>query len=264
MNTPKPYVLSIAGFDPSAGAGILSDIKTIEANGGYGFGVVSAITCQNDIVFEKVTWVPLNEIIEQIAVLQKRFEIRYFKIGLIESLEVLYQLVTYIKQGVPGAVIIWDPILKASAGFVFHQSIEKEMLRQVFRSITCVTPNIPEAIQLFGSNNLVEILLSESHQYAIYLKGGHADETNVTDILFVQKQKYSFTNPRISKGDKHGSGCVLSAAFITQLAMDKALLMAAGNANQYTNRFLSSNETLLGYHSYNIQHETNKQITVHN
>ncbi|OIR01297.1 hydroxymethylpyrimidine/phosphomethylpyrimidine kinase [mine drainage metagenome] len=257
MKPIKPYVLSIAGFDPSGGAGILSDIKTIEANGGYGFGVISANTCQNDLAFEKITWIPVDEIIEQINVLQKRFEILYIKIGLIENLEVLYQLVTYLKQKAPTAVIIWDPILKASTGFVFHQSIEKEMLQQVFRNITCITPNIPEACQLFGSNDISERLLAESDDYNIYLKGGHAEKPNATDILFAQQQTYFFTNPRIVKGEKHGSGCVLSAALITQLAMGKELPIAAKNANQYTNHFLLSNETLLGYHSYKIPYETN-------
>lgn len=257
MKPIKPYVLSIAGFDPSGGAGILSDIKTIEANGGYGFGVISAITCQNDLSFEKVTWLPIDEIIEQIAVLQKRFAIRYIKIGLIESLEVLYQLVAYLKQKTPTAVIIWDPILKASAGFVFHQSIENEILHQVFRAMTCITPNIPEAGLLFDSDNMSERLLAESDLYNIYLKGGHAEKPNATDVLFAQHQTYFFTNPRIVNGEKHGSGCVLSAALITQLAMGKELPIAAKNANQYTNRFLSSNETLLGYHSYTIPHETN-------
>ncbi len=252
-----PYVMSIAGFDPSAGAGILSDIKTIEANGGYGFGVVSAITCQNDIAFEKVTWLPLIEIKEQIDVLLKRFEIRYFKIGLIQSLEVLYQLITYIKEKVPVAVIIWDPILKASAGFVFHRSIEKDMLQQVFSNVTCITPNIPEAHQLFGADNLSERLLTESDQYNIYLKGGHSDNANATDILFAKKQTHLFTNQRIANGEKHGSGCVLSTAFTTQLAIGKDLSTAASNANQYTNHFLLSNKSLLGYHSYKISYENN-------
>ncbi len=257
MNTRKPYVLSIAGFDPSAGAGILSDIKTIEANGCYGFGVATAITCQNDIAFEKISWLPLKEIIEQIEVLQKRFEILYIKIGLIESLEVLYRLVTYLKQKIPDAVIIWDPILKASAGFVFHLSIEKERLYQVFRNITCVTPNIPEAIQLFGPEKLSERLQAISNEFSIYLKGGHAEKSNVTDILFAGKQTCFFTNPRIINGEKHGSGCVLSAALLSQLAIGNKLPKAAKNANHYTNYFLSSNETLLGYHSYTLMHETN-------
>lgn len=256
MEALKPHVLSIAGFDPSGGAGILSDIKTIEGNGGYGFGVITAVTCQNDISFEKISWLPLGEIIEQIEVLQKRFLITYIKIGLIESLEVLHELVIYFKSKDPNAVIVWDPIIKASAGFVFHQSINKDLLLEVLKNITCITPNIPEANQLFGMDNLSERLLSDSDNYYTYLKGGHNDQSNVTDIFFAEQQIYFFTNPRLPRGEKHGSGCVLSAAFTTELAKGTMMKDAAEKANAYTFRFLASNETLLGYHSYNITHET--------
>lgn len=245
----KPYILSIAGFDPSGGAGILADIKTIEANGGYGFGAVTAITCQNDIAFEKVKWLSLDEITDQVKILHKRFKISYIKIGLVESLELLYQLVLFLKQENPDAVIVWDPILKASAGFVFHQSIAKEMLKQVLKNINCVTPNIPEAEQLFGGDQLHNRLLAESDHCTVYLKGGHADHTQSTDILYEHHEACSFVNPRLEKGEKHGSGCVLSAALTTQLAMGRNMVTAAGNANRYTYRFLASNETLLGYHS---------------
>lgn len=247
----KPYVLSIAGFDPSGGAGILSDIKTIEANGGYGFGAVTAITCQNDIAFEKVKWLSLDEIAEQAEILQKRFTISYIKIGLIESLEVLYQLLSYIKQKMPDAVIVWDPILKASAGFVFHSSVANNLLEKILKNITCVTPNIPEANLLFGAAGLTERLLTESHYCTSYIKGGHADNTNATDVVYYKQQSYSFTNPRLPGGQKHGSGCVLSAALATQLARGEHMLTAAEKANRYTHRFLASNETLLGYHFKN-------------
>lgn len=257
MEVLKPHVLSIAGFDPSGGAGILADIKTIEANGGYGFGVITAVTCQNDIAFEKISWLPFGEIIEQIEVLQKRFLISYIKIGLIESLDVLRELVIYLKRKVPDAVIVWDPVLKASAGFVFHQSINKDLLLDILKNITCITPNIPEANQLFGMDNLSEKLLSDSDHYYTYLKGGHGDQSNATDIFFAEQQIYFFTNPRLPRGEKHGSGCVLSATFTTELAKGTMMKEAAAKANEYTFGFLASNETLLGYHSYNITHETN-------
>ena len=257
MEALKPYVLSIAGFDPSGGAGILADIKTIEANGGYGFGVITAVTFQNDIAFEKISWLPLKEIIEQIKILQKRFLISYIKIGLIESLEILNELVTYLKRKDPNTVIVWDPIIKASAGFVFHQSVNKDLLLEVLKNIACITPNIHEATQLFGIDNLSEKLLSDSDNYYTYLKGGHGDQANATDIFFVEQQIYSFANPRLPMGEKHGSGCVLSAAFTTELAKGTMMKEAAKKANEYTFGFLASNETLLGYHSYNITHEKN-------
>jgi len=252
MITSKPYILSIAGFDPSGGAGILADIKTIEANGGYGLGALSAITYQNDISFEKVEWLPVDTIVNQIKVLQKRFPVQYIKIGLIENMEVLYQLVTHIKEQTPDAVIVWDPVLKASAGFVFHPSFEKEMLQQVLKNIFCITPNIPEAKQLFQAQDLTTRLVEESKRCSVYLKGGHNDGLVSTDILFIQQQAYPYKNRRLPAGEKHGSGCVLSAALTTQLAVRNDIVMAAKEANQYTFQFLASNETLLGYHQYNF------------
>ena len=122
-NPKRPYVLSIAGFDPSGGAGVLADVKTFEANKVYGFGVMSALTFQNDSEFEKVEWIPLEKIMEQISVLQKRFQFEYIKIGLIENLEVLNQLILNLKSNISNPKIIWDPILKATAGFDFHNEI---------------------------------------------------------------------------------------------------------------------------------------------
>src|SRR3954465_4317634 len=131
MPKQKPYVLSIAGFDPSAGAGVLADIKTCENNGVYGFGVVSALTWQNDTSFEKVEWIDCYKIIQQVGILLRRFDIKYIKIGLIESVQVLNQLISFLKLRIKDPVIIYDPILKASAGFVFHQAGHELLLKAI-------------------------------------------------------------------------------------------------------------------------------------
>ncbi len=251
--------MSIAGFDPSGGAGILADIKTIEANGGYGLGVLSANTFQNDIAFEKTEWIPVETIKEQLTVLFKRFQTHHYKIGLIESLEVLEELVVFIKAHHAAAVITWDPILKASAGFSFHDCIDKRRLQAVMKQISVITPNIPEAEQLFGEGAALHQQLLENSEYcAIYLKGGHATEVMATDTLYAEHTTYTYQQPRIAYGEKHGSGCVLSAALATQLALGKDLPTAAENAGRYTHLFLSSNQTLLGYHQYPVHHETNQ------
>jgi len=122
--------LSIAGFDPSAGAGVLADIKTFEANGVYGFGVVTALTYQNDIEFDKVEWMDVEKIEEQVAVLLRRFKMRHVKIGLIENIEVLDRLVQFLKTSISDPVIIYDPIIKASAGFTFH--LEPQLFYDLF------------------------------------------------------------------------------------------------------------------------------------
>jgi hydroxymethylpyrimidine/phosphomethylpyrimidine kinase len=148
FNPTRPNVLSIAGFDPSSGAGILADIKTFEQCDVYGMGVVSALTYQNDNSFERVDWIELPKIIEQIEVLQKRFQFEYIKIGLIENLEILNQLISYLTSHISHPKIIWDPILKASAGFEFHKKINQNLLEGICNELYLITPNIPEALQL--------------------------------------------------------------------------------------------------------------------
>ena len=95
MLVKRPYVLSIADFDPSGGAGVLADVKTFESNKVIGLGVISANTFQNDKEFAGVDWIPVEKIIEQISILQKSFEFEYVKIGLMENLETLFKIVQH-------------------------------------------------------------------------------------------------------------------------------------------------------------------------
>lgn len=81
MPEPRPYALSIAGFDPSGGAGLLADCKTLESNAVYGLGVCTALTVQNDVAFERVQWVSGADILDQARLLFARFTIEYVKIG---------------------------------------------------------------------------------------------------------------------------------------------------------------------------------------
>jgi hydroxymethylpyrimidine/phosphomethylpyrimidine kinase len=259
LKQAKPYVLSIAGFDPSGGAGILADVKTIEANGGYGLGVLTANTFQNDIAFEKAEWITADKIKAQIEVLLKRFNVNYFKIGLIENMRTLERVVSFIKEHNPNASIIWDPILKASAGFQFHSSIDRDHLQSMMKKIRCITPNIPEAMVLFeNQKDLHDKLLAESMHCAIYLKDGHGKGTVATDKLYIKHTAFSYLKPRIDNAKKHGSGCVLSASLATQLALGYDLQTAGEYANSYTRQFLASNETLLGYHQYSFSYETDQ------
>jgi len=248
MEISKPYTLSIAGFDPSAGAGILADIKTFEANGVYGLGVVSALTWQNDVEFEKVEWVAVNKIIEQVEVLLRRFDVRYIKIGLVESMDVLQRVIRFLKEKINDPVIVYDPVLKASAGFGFH-NIEQGQFMRAIDGVYCITPNIPEANLLFGADDLEDKLEACSETVNVYLKGGHGTGSIITDLLFTKDHTYAFPNDRLPKGEKHGSGCVLSSALTAQLALGNEIDVAAENANAYTYKFLASNETLLGYHN---------------
>jgi hydroxymethylpyrimidine/phosphomethylpyrimidine kinase len=244
----KPYVLSIAGFDPSAGAGVLADIKTFENNGVYGFGVTSALTWQNDIEFEKVEWIDYYKIVQQIQILLRRFDIQHIKIGLIENMHILHDLIHFLNKNINNPVIVYDPVMKASAGFVFHHEAN-EHFTKTMRDVYCITPNLPEAEQIFGKDGMHTKLIQYSTHVNVFLKGGHAeDDTLSTDTLFAAHKTHTFSNIRLPNGKKHGSGCVLSSALTAQLALGNGLITASANANKYTYHFLASNDTLLGSH----------------
>ena len=132
----RPYVLSIAGFDPSGGAGILADIKTMEALQVQGFGVATSLTYQNENAFLGLHWISLERIIAQLKPLISIYPISVVKIGLIESPTVLQGLLNYLKENLPSVRIVWDPILRASAGFDFHKG-GIESLRAIPWTFAC-------------------------------------------------------------------------------------------------------------------------------
>lgn len=248
MAETDPYVLSIAGFDPSGGSGILADIKTFEANKVRGMGVLSALTIQNDTTFESLTWIETDEILKQTGILAKRFIFSVIKIGLIKDLETLKTIIKECKRSQPGCRIIWDPIIKASTGFVFHHYFEKEQLFSVLEDCYLLTPNTGEAVFLAGTSDPNKATQELSKYCNVLLKGGHNAESPGTDYLFTQG-KMKTIHPTIKNVfPKHGSGCVLSSAIASNLAKGNDLKVSCCNAKKYVEHFLSGNQTLLGTH----------------
>ena len=241
----RPFVLSIAGFDPSGGAGILADIKTMEAIGVSGLGVCTSITYQNDKTFKAVDWLTIDQIASQIEVLFEKYSINVVKIGLIKDLKTLAEIIDFLKKKNSNVKIIWDPILKASAGFEFHASIDKIILEEVLNNIYLITPNIPELEKL--EIDPKKILCS------CLLKGGHS-EKNANDILYSPGNIFTIQGEQLKNADKHGSGCVLSSAIASYLAKEFSLKEACIQAKNYTREFLKSSETLLGIHKPILEH----------
>ena len=241
-------MLSIAGFDPSGGAGVLADVKVFEQFGHTGFGVVSALTYQNDEEFDGVSWVSVKEIKKQLQPLLRKFPISYVKIGLIESFQVLKEVLDFINEhhlGKP-ARFIWDPILKASAGFSFHNEVDHAELQKVLNRCYVVTPNLSEANTLFGKNRWNELEMSPV-EINVLVKGGHSEGDYSEDILLTPTGKQTFEVARINS-DKHGTGCVLSSAITASLAGCFDLPKACLVAKRYVTQFIESNKTMLGTH----------------
>lgn len=256
MLNSRPYVLSIAGFDPSAGAGVLADIKTFEQFNVSGMGVLSALTYQNDIEFEKVEWLTISQIMQQVGVLQRRFQFGYIKIGLIENLIILNELISHLASQIPNPKIIWDPILKASAGFEFHKDLNKELLESACKQLFLITPNVPEALLLGPYADAEKNAEYLSGFCNVYLKGGHRQVKKGIDVLFTTDGKrMEFEKESKNVFPKHGSGCVLSSAITAGLSKGLKLEAACAEAKKYVTDLLESNNSLLGFHSASIINE---------
>ncbi len=243
----RPYVITIAGHDPSAGAGLNADTKTFENLHVYGLSVCSAITYQDESLFEDVDWVSSTKIIRQLSILLNQYEVRFIKIGLIESFHSLKRVLSYLNKNHPEIKVIWDPILQATSGFTIHSLFEG--LDKVLQSIYVLTPNRNEVLQLTGLTSSVDASLTLSSLTRVLLKGGHAKD-HATDMLFHQREKlFEIKGDRFLSSDKHGTGCVLSSAILAYLALGDDLETACYKGKKYVEAFLQSNNSRLGYHS---------------
>lgn len=245
MTEPKPIILSIGGFDPSAGAGVLADIKTIEALGGYGMAVITANTYQNESEFDRSDWIATENILDQIRILERKHRFAAVKIGLVQNFQLVLHICRHFNKQLP---IIWDPILNASAGFAFHTNVEQQLFSELLSYLTVLTPNRPEALQLFGTADS-DIIGQNSLDVAVLLKGGHTKGSAADDILITASGTHVMEGKKFDAAfSKHGTGCILSSAIATKLALNCTLEQACRMAKQYVETVMKSNKSLLAYH----------------
>ncbi len=245
----RKIALCIAGFDPSGGAGILADVKTLESNKITAIGIISSNTLQHDLSFDSVEWIPLEALKNQINFLYKRFEFEYVKIGLIQSMEVLLALQEFLLAINKNIKVILDPIGASGTGHIFHAMKEFPQIENILRNAFIITPNIPEAESLGPHLAAEENAVWMSQFCHVYLKGGHSSARPGYDKLFLRNGKsFSFASKICDVAEKHGSGCVFSSALTANLVKGETLHYSSLKAKGYTARFLKSNSTRLGFH----------------
>jgi hydroxymethylpyrimidine/phosphomethylpyrimidine kinase len=248
--TDRPYGLSIAGFDPSGGAGLLADAKTMEQQGVYALTVCTAVTVQHESVFQSVKWVGLSIIEQQITLLFQKYPVSFCKIGLIENWAVLSAVTQLLLKLNPTIKIVVDPIFRASAGFDFHEEVELDSLKSWLSDIYLLTPNAQELARIGGDRTqLIEVAKDLAAYCHILYKGGHNEDQKGTDFLLIKTDIYTLEPTEMVHYEKHGSGCVLSAAIVSSLALGYDLLESCRLGKEYITTFLNSNDSLLGYHS---------------
>lgn len=249
MSTNRPFVLSIAGFDPSGGAGILADVKTFEQHEVYGLAISTANTIQTEDEFLKIEWTDINFVLESLERLLGTYDIKAIKIGIVPSLDYLKKIVLSIKRLSPKTKIVWDTVLKSTTQFNFITVEKQDLLIEILKKIDLITPNYNEILSFsLEEKKPVLIALALSKQCSTLLKGGHNSSAIGTDYLYSKNEIFRLSPNTTLVFEKHGSGCVLTSAITANLALDQDLLTACSNAKIYIEKYLASNQTKLGYH----------------
>jgi hydroxymethylpyrimidine/phosphomethylpyrimidine kinase len=250
MSENRPFVLTIAGFDPSAGAGILADIKTFEQLKTYGIAIPTAYTIQTENQFVELEWVTIEKVVFQIELFLKAYKIKAIKIGIVSCLSDLKFIIQKIRSIDSKVPIIWDTVLKSTTEFSFLEIENQQDLEFILQAIQLITPNQDEVLKLIPNAISVEENLNYLRNYTTVLwKGGHKKETKGTDILLNKNTEISIPPTLDNCSEKHGSGCVLSSAITAYLSLGENLEEACRKAKLYTEKILQSNLSKLAYHA---------------
>lgn len=246
----RPTVLTIAGLDPSGCAGILADIKTFEAHHVSAMAVCTANTIQNVTEFNKPNWIPAIDILAQLNLLQKESKFDFVKIGLIENFRLLNTIINELLNHNPGIKIIWDPIYKASAQYKFHTGIDQLELKIICSKLFLITPNLDEIKLLVPETSPADAGKYLSQFCSVLVKGGHSEGASATDTLYSSDSIHQLESKKLTDFSKRGTGCVLSAAILSNLANSKDLFTACVEAKKYITNYLTSSNSLVGHHFY--------------
>jgi hydroxymethylpyrimidine/phosphomethylpyrimidine kinase len=246
----RPNVLVVAGYDPSGGAGVLADVKTLESNGVYGYAVCTAMTWQNERMIRRVDWMPEKEVFEQIDICCASADFDWVKMGITASLVSAGKIIRHLKQHNPAVRVVLDPVIRASSGTGFWEG-GLDNWEEVAAECFLLTPNWEETGWLYPDGDVMEECrtLTERCGCHVFLKGGHHPEHPGRDHLW-SGGTVTVLEPAggLDVYPKHGSGCVLASALMANLALGYSLPDSAVRAKQYVEHFLGSNKTLLGWH----------------
>ena len=249
MQKNRPFAVTIAGFDPTGGAGVLADIKTFEQHHVYGFAVNTGNTIQTEKEFFIMHWTDQAFVLRSLDKLFENYSIKAVKIGIVPSVDYLKKIVLLVKRLSPKTKIVWDTVLKSTTEFSFITIDNQAVLIEILEQIDLITPNYNEILQFSKAEKNPNLIAHElSKHCAVLLKGGHNPLAIGVDCLYTGKETFRLVPNNTLVSEKHGSGCVLSSAITANLALGLDLKTACVNAKIYIETYLKSNQTKLGYH----------------
>jgi hydroxymethylpyrimidine/phosphomethylpyrimidine kinase len=244
-----PNVLSIAGSDPSGGAGIQADLKTFSALGAYGMAAITALTAQNTKGVTGVYELPPDFVVQQVMAVFDDIRVDAVKIGMAGSAKTISFLADLLQRKKPG-VIVLDPVMVAQSGDTLLSADGVKRLKiDLIPLASVITPNIPEAEILLGRKfdgkfDLFAKDLLDLGARAVLLKGGHLEGDTARDIYMDAKNTQILELKRVKTKNNHGTGCTLSSALATYMAKGLPGHEAAEHAKKYVNNALIASKDL--------------------
>lgn len=238
-------VLTIAGSDSCGGAGIQADLKTFSANGVYGMSVITAVTAQNTQGVFAVQDIDEEIIRAQIDAIFTDIEVDAVKIGMVSKISTINAISDKLQQYKPKNIVL-DPVMISKSGFsLLRPESKAALIKRLIPLATIITPNIPEAEEILKEveANITKIETIEDMEKAakeihklgcknVFLKGGHM-QGEAVDVLYDGKNTIQFYAERIHTKNTHGTGCTLSSAIASNMALGFDVNEAVQNAKDY-------------------------------
>lgn len=226
-------VLTIAGSDPSGGAGIQQDLRTIESLGCYGASVITALTTQNTLGVQSVMPVPADVVRSQLEAVLSDLDVKAIKIGQIPSADVAHVIAETLRHQLSiinyQFPIVLDPVMISTSGRrLMSEDAIDVVVSELFPLCTLITPNIPEMETLSGLSGF------NACNYNILIKGGHAEGSEMADRLCLTNgTERVYATEKIESTNLHGTGCALSSAIAASLALGYPLEDSVARGKDY-------------------------------
>lgn len=231
--------LTIAGTDPTGGAGIQADLKTFQELKSYGMSVITSVVAQDTTGVKDVHHIPLSTLEKQLDAVFSDIPVHALKTGMIANQKMMEIIHRFIKEN--GAPYVIDPVMVTTSGDTLIDHQARDYLRDYLVPIAAVvTPNIPEAEYLTGENITDEVAMQKAAQTIVHkfgagaalIKGGHMSGDAI-DYLYDGKEMTSFSVKRVDTKNTHGTGCTYSAAITAYLSHGYSLYDSVNNAKAY-------------------------------
>lgn len=258
-----PRVLSIAGSDPSGGAGIQADIKSCSANSVFAATAITAVVDENTVGVTGVHPVPDSFVAGQIRSVLGDIGADAVKIGMLHSSTLIRTVRATLEEYPEVGNIVLDPVMVATSGDALLESDAVATLcSELIPYSTIITPNIPEAEILLGRKiDRSEDMAVPAAELAarfpgvgVYLKGGHREDGTIEDVFYHEGKLQRMTAPRIDTVNTHGTGCTLSSAIASGLAKGLTAFEAAQAAHDYVNRAIAAGASYAIGHGHGPVH----------